>query len=184
MSVDAGAPAMQRQRQPSLAERVSAFGEQVSLIAAGGCLVTMLVLNVVNLVVRNFTGRGVVWVWAWTAVLFVWSVFFAFHVLYRRHLDVTVDMIVQRVSPGMRSALGVLVCACGLVFTGLILVQAPEIVKRQVGEIDFVGLHRHWLSLPLLWSSAWLFVDFLRALARPGEVFEKSEDEEVPRWSL
>jgi TRAP-type C4-dicarboxylate transport system permease small subunit len=133
---------------------------------------------------RNLTGRGIVWVWAWTSVLFVWSVFFAFHVLYRQRLDVTVDFVIERVSGVWRRVLGVLVCVCGLAFTGVILLQAPAILKRQVGVLDFVGLDRYWLSLPLVWASFFVLVEFIVALRRPEAQFERDAAAEVPKWSL
>ena len=76
-----------------------ALFEKLFLWTACLCMTSMLVLNIANLLVRNISGKGIVWVWAWTGVLFIWSVFLAFFVLYRRNLDVTLDFFLQRMPP-------------------------------------------------------------------------------------
>jgi TRAP-type C4-dicarboxylate transport system permease small subunit len=177
------APVAQRPGLACLVERLLAQAEAVSLAAASLCLVVMLAINTVNLVVRNLSGSGLVWVWAWTSVLFVWCVFLAFFVLYRRSLDVSVDLLVARVPAWARTAIGVLVCLSGLLFCGVIVLQAPQILQRQLGALEFVGLQRYCLSIPLVWSSAWLVVHFLMQLRHPAAQFQTT-DKEAPTWSL
>lgn len=44
---------------------------------------------------------------------------------------------------------------------GLIALETPQILTRQVGVIELVGLQRYALSVPLLVSSALLVLHFL-----------------------
>ena len=147
----------------------------------------MLVINIANLVVRNFAGRGIVWVWPWTGVLLIWSVFLAFYVLYRRRLDITVEYFIDRMPAKGRRATRILVDVCGLIMMCLILLEAPQIISRQVGVLDFVGLERYALSIPLIASAFFIAIemalDIFRIAVTP-EPPPPSTEAELPRWSL
>ena len=160
--------------------------ETLFLWAACLCMTGMLALNIANLLVRNFTGKGIVWVWAWTGVLFIWSVFLAFFVLYRRNLDVTLDFFLQKMPPALKLGVRLLSGLCAIAMMLVIVLQTGQIFKRQVGVMDFVGLHRYVLSIPLLLSSFMILIhfanDMLLAVVRPDVA--KAAEPEVPKWSL
>lgn len=160
--------------------------EKVFLWAACVCMTSMLVLNIANLLVRNLSGRGIVWVWAWTGVLFIWSVFLAFFVLYRRNLDVTLDFFLQRLPPRLKLAVRLLSGLCAIAMMLVIVLQTLQVFQRQVGVMDFIGLHRYVLSIPLLLSSLMILIHFLNdmllAFVRPD--LEPVAAPEVPKWSL
>jgi TRAP-type C4-dicarboxylate transport system permease small subunit len=121
----------------------------------------MLVANIVNLALRNITGSGLVWVWAWTGVLFVWMTFFAFFVIYRRHVDITVEIVVLRFSRFVQFLFRLFVDLLALGVMGVILVESPRIFTSQVGVLDFVGLERYVLSIPLIASCVLIALQFL-----------------------
>jgi TRAP-type C4-dicarboxylate transport system permease small subunit len=160
--------------------------EALFLWAACLCMSSMLALNIANLLVRNFTGKGIVWVWAWTGVLFIWSVFLAFFVLYRRNLDVTLDFFLQKMPPPLKSGVRLLSGLCAIAMMLVIVLQTEQVFKRQVGVMDFVGLNRYVLSIPLLLSSFMILGhfanDMLLALVRPDN--RQATEPEVPKWSL
>lgn len=147
----------------------------------------MLAINIANLIARNLTGRGIIWVWPWTGTLLIWSVFLAFFVLYRRRLDITVEYFLDRMRPARRRAARVFVDLCGVLMMSVIVIEAPQIIARQVGVMDFVGLERYALSLPLIASALLIIVDMvvdafktaLTPIAPPP-----STEAELPRWSL
>ncbi len=126
--------------------------EQLFLLGANVLLFTMLAINLANILSRLIWDKGIIWVFPWTGVLFVWAIFLAFFVIFRRGQDISIDIVTRRL-PARLAA-----CAAGLdaiVVIGLMLLilwQAPVLVPRQVGRIDLVGIQRYWLAAPL-WVS-------------------------------
>jgi TRAP-type C4-dicarboxylate transport system permease small subunit len=161
--------------------------ERVFLVTSCGCIAVMLAINIANLVVRNFAGRGIIWVWPWTGVLLIWTVFLTFYVLYRRRLDITVEYFVDRMPAGGRRATRILADVCGIIMMLVILVEAPQIISRQVGVMDFIGLERYALSIPLIASAFFIAMemalDIVRTVVTPVPP-PTSTEAELPRWSL
>ncbi|NGM44490.1 TRAP transporter small permease [Rhodobacter sp. SGA-6-6] len=125
----------------------------------------MLLINILNVGSRNLGGPSLLWVWPWTATLMVWAVFLAFYVMYRRNVDISMSFVVERLAPVWQKAATILAHLCGLVVVGLITLEAPQILARQVGVMELVGLQRYALSVPLLVSSALLVLHFLSEIA-------------------
>jgi TRAP-type C4-dicarboxylate transport system permease small subunit len=168
-------------------DRLLGVFENLSLWASTACIGVMLVINVANLIGRNVTGRGIVWVWPWTGTLLIWSVFLAFYVLYRRRLDITVEYFIDRMSPKWRRATRIFVDLCGVLMMSIILIEAPQIIARQVGEMQFVGLERYALSIPLICASFLIAIDMALdavKIAITPIVPPPSTEAELPRWSL
>jgi TRAP-type C4-dicarboxylate transport system permease small subunit len=168
-------------------DRFLSWMETLFIWASCLCLTIMLVTNVANIAVRNLTGRGIVWVWPWTGTLMIWMVFLAFYVLYRRRLDITVEYFIDRMSPKWRRATRIGVDLCGVLMMAIILIEAPQIIERQVGVMDFIGLDRYALSIPLIASSLLIAIEMaLDALkiALTPIVPPPSTEAELPRWSL
>src|SRR5690554_6810329 len=70
--------------------------ERVFLVAANGLLLLMLAINLANILSRLFFDLGIIWVFPWTEVLFVWMIFLGFFVIYRRGQDISVDILVRQ----------------------------------------------------------------------------------------
>ncbi len=168
-------------------DKVLGLFERLFLALACGALATMLAINVANLLVRNFYGRGIIWVWPWTGTLLIWSVFLAFYVLYRRRLDITVEYFIDMMPPSARRATRLFIDLCGVLMMGLIVIETPQIIARQVGVMDFIGLERYALSIPLIASALLIaidmIVDAIRIMTTPA-VPPPSSEAELPRWSL
>ena len=160
--------------------------EMLFLWAACVCMSSMLALNIANLLLRNLTGKGIVWVWSWTGVLFIWSVFLAFFVLYRRNLDVTLGFFLQKMPPPLKKAVRLLSGLCAIIMMLVIVLQTQQVFQRQVGVMDFIGLNRYVLSIPLLLSSLMILIhfanDMLLAIVKPD--LKLVAEPEVPKWSL
>jgi TRAP-type C4-dicarboxylate transport system permease small subunit len=140
--------------------------ETLFLRAANACLAIMLVSNMVNILVRGVTDRGILIVFPWTTVLFVWCTFLGMYVVYRRGTDITVDFIHDRLGGGGKAALRIFADLVVLGVLGTILMVAPEILATQEGEIELTGLPRWALSLPLFVSSVLVALDVALDLAR------------------
>ncbi len=123
-------------------------------------LVIMLVINVVNIALRNILGTGYTWVFAYTQVLFVWANFFVLFVIYHNKRDIVVYYFVNKMPERVQHALHYLVYAVVLGVTGTIISQLPVILETQVGQIsDLVEYDRYWLSVPLFASCILIFID-------------------------
>ena len=142
-----------------------ATAERVFLVVANGLLIGMLAINLVNILSRLLFDVGIIWVFPWTTVMFVWMVFFGFFVVYRQRKDITVDFVVKRLSPGWQRIVQRLVDVIILGLLATILAQAPELLPRQVGELDLVGIQRYWLAVPFYVSCALIALQFILDLA-------------------
>lgn len=140
--------------------------ETLFLRAANGCLAIMLVSNMANILVRGATDRGILLVFPWTTVLFVWCTFLGMYVVYRRGTDITVDFVHDRLGGGGKAALRVFADLVVLGVLASILLVAPEVLAAQEGEIELTGLPRWALSLPLFVSSFLVALDVALDLAR------------------
>ncbi len=144
-----------------LVERLLGVCERVFHVFANICLALMLALNIANIASRAVFDKGIVWVFPWSVVLFVWMTFFGFYVLYRQRRDITVDFLIKRLGAGAQLVSRLLVNAIVLTLMAVMLWHAPRIVGQQVGEIEMVGLERYTLSVPLFVSCALIFVNFV-----------------------
>jgi TRAP-type C4-dicarboxylate transport system permease small subunit len=147
------------------------YCERVFLITANGLLLVMLVINLANILSRLLLDLGIIWVFPWTGVLFVWMVFLGFFVIYRRGQDISVDILVRQFGPKVQALFRILV---GLIVIGLfllILYQAPILVPRQVGRIDLVGIQRYWLSVPFFVSCTLIVLQFVHDIIVSARVF-------------
>lgn len=145
----------------------------------------MLAINAANIIVRNLGFSSLLWVWPWTGVLMIWSVFLAFFVMYRRDLDIRLTFVVQRFSPRVKKILKVGGDLVGLLIVSVFLIEAQQILNRQRGVIELVGIERYWLSVPLLASSAFLFLHFILealGIALGYEAAEFAEDDGAMQW--
>jgi TRAP-type C4-dicarboxylate transport system permease small subunit len=149
---------------PTAIEAVLKGAERAFLAIANGLLFAMLAINLANILSRLAFDIGLIWVFPWTEVLFVWAIFFAFYVIYRRGQDVTIDVLTRRFPFRLRMAAEIFVALAVLTLMGLVLAQAPVLLPRQVGRIDLVGIQRYWLIMPFFASCILISVDFLMRL--------------------
>ena len=146
-------------------DRLLAAAERVFFVAANGALVAMLAINLVNIASRLLRDQAFIWVFPWTTVLFVWMVFLGFFVLYRRREDVVVDFLHLRMPARIRNAVSIGTNLVVVALMAVILSQLPELLPRQVGNMDYVGLQRYWLAVPFYASCALIAIEFARDAA-------------------
>jgi TRAP-type C4-dicarboxylate transport system permease small subunit len=120
----------------------------------------MLVANMANIASRALFDKGIIYVFPWSIVLFVWMTFFGFFVVYRRGKDITVDFLIDRLGDRARLASRLLVDVLVIGLMLVMLAQAPHIIRSQVGTIEMVGLERYSLSVPLFVTAALIALDF------------------------
>jgi TRAP-type C4-dicarboxylate transport system permease small subunit len=145
-----------------LLDRFLGLTERVFFVSANTALVVILFINIANIGSRFLWERGLIWVFPWTTVLFVWMVFLGFYVIYRRNRDIKVDILYRTFPPRVQNAVTVLTNLVIMGLMGVILWQAPNLLPRQVGNMDYVGLQRYWLAVPFYASCALILLDFLR----------------------
>jgi TRAP-type C4-dicarboxylate transport system permease small subunit len=141
-------------------ERALASCERLFLAIANLCLAVMLVANMANIASRALFDKGIIYVFPWSIVLFVWMTFFGFFVVYRRGKDITVDFLIDRLGDRARLASRLLVDVLVIGLMLVMLAQAPHIIRSQVGTIEMVGLERYSMSVPLFVTAALIALDF------------------------
>jgi TRAP-type C4-dicarboxylate transport system permease small subunit len=132
----------------------------LTLAGAELLLAAMLVINMANVALRNLGLGSLLWVSPWTGFMMVWCVFLAFFAIYRRGMDITLGFFVSRFGPGPNRIFQMIAAFCGLLVCSILVIETPQILARQRGVLELIGLQRYWLSVPMLVSSAFLVVHF------------------------
>jgi TRAP-type C4-dicarboxylate transport system permease small subunit len=117
--------------------------------------------NLANIASRALFDKGIVYVCPWSVVLFVWMTFFGFFVVYRRGKDITVDFLIDRMGPHARFVSRLVVDVLVIALMVTMLIQAPHIIRSQVGTIEMVGLERYSMSIPLFVTAVLIALDFV-----------------------
>ena len=136
------------------------MAEKVFLAIANVLLLAMLAINFVNIASRLLFDVGIIWVFPLTNVMFVWVIFFAFFVIYRRGQDVAIDVITRRLPARVQALVQIFVSLVVIGLMAIVLAQAPTLIPRQVGMIDLIGIQRYWLSVPFFFSCTLIIVQF------------------------
>lgn len=145
-----------------LLDRFLGLMEKIFFVGANSALIVILFINIANIGSRFLWERGLIWVFPWTTVLFVWMVFLGFYVFYRRNRDIKVDIVYRTMPLRVQNAVTVVTNLVIIGLMGVILWQASNLLPRQVGNMDYVGLQRYWLSVPFYASCALILLEFLR----------------------
>ena len=140
-------------------DRFLAFADRAFLVLANGCLAVMLVGNMINMAVRAVFDTSFVQVWPTTMLLFVWSIYLGFFVLYRRGKDVTVTFLVSRLSPAASPRIQLLVNLLIVAFMAVMVVATWRYLPLQAGVQELIGVPRWVQSVPLLASSALILLN-------------------------
>ena len=111
-------------------ERALGQCERLFLALANLCLAIMLFANMANIASRALFDKGIIYVFPWSIVLFVWMTFLGFFVVYRRGKDITVDFLIDRIGTRARVASRLLVDVLVIGLMLVMLIQAPHIVRH------------------------------------------------------
>ena len=142
-------------------DRFLGFWERTFLLLANGCLAVMLVANMINMAVRGVFDTSFVQVWPWTMLLFVWSIYLGFYVLYRRSRDVTVTFLVSRLAASARRRIQLLVHLLMIGFMAVMVLATWQYLPLQAGVLELVRLPRWVQSVPLLASCVLILLNAL-----------------------
>lgn len=135
------------------------FCDKVFVVLANGCLAVMLIINTVNILSRALFGEAISWVFSWSMVLFIWMVFLGFYIFNRKGRNISVDLLMNRLSGVSRKTLCLVIDLVTLLLLGVILYTVPENLSKQVGELEMVGLQRYTLSIPFFVSCTLLLLN-------------------------
>ncbi|MCG7522792.1 TRAP transporter small permease [Ruegeria sp. Ofav3-42] len=140
--------------------------ETVFVVLAGGMMITILAIISANIVRRGIWDKGIVWVWPWAEVLFVWMVMIGFFVVYRQKRYMEIDFVARLCGPVGMAVTRIISQVGILSMTGLILYYAPTLFGSQSGEIDIVGLPRYAIAIPMYVSAGLVFLNSLAELIK------------------
>lgn len=129
-------------------------------------LAIMLAMNALNILLRASFDLSFAWVWPWTMVLFVWFVFLSLYLLYRQRRDVSISVIHGRIGPRAQLVLGLFIHAVVAASSFFLVLAIPQLMVRQAGYIEIVGLPRYTLSVPFLASSVLVLIEALHNILR------------------
>lgn len=144
-----------------LIDRGLALAEKVFFVGANLALIIILAINIANIVLRLAFDRGIIWVFPWTTVLFVWMVFLGFFVIYRQNSDISVDILYRAMPVRVQNTVSIVTNLIIMALMAVILWQVPQLLPRQVGNMDYVGLQRYWLAIPFYASCGLILLEFL-----------------------
>jgi TRAP-type C4-dicarboxylate transport system permease small subunit len=150
--------------------------ERLFLALANVLLLGILAINLVNILSRLLFDLGIIWVFPWTRVMFVWMIFLAFFVIYRRGKDITVDVAVKQLPAAAQRGVRMFVALLVVGLMGMILAQIPTLLPRQVGNLDLVGIQRYWLALPFYVSCGLILLQFLLDFLRAARLTPEAEE--------
>ena len=136
--------------------------DRLFLFTACGLLLAMLTINLVNILSRLVFDIGIIWVFPWTGVLFVWVVFVSFFLIYRHSHDISIDLVTRRLPEPAARVAALFVISVIILLMLTLLYQAPKLLPRQVGKLDMVGIQRYWLSVPLYVSAILIILEQIR----------------------
>jgi TRAP-type C4-dicarboxylate transport system permease small subunit len=156
--------------------QILAVCERLFLTAANLLLLGILAINIVNILSRLVFDLGIIWVFPWTRVMFVWMIFLAFFVIYRRGKDISVDVLVKLLPAGVQRAVRVVVALVVVGLMALILSQVPTLLPKQVGHLDLVGIQRYWLAVPFYVACALILLEFVLDLLRALKLAPEREE--------
>ncbi|MCB2054505.1 MAG: TRAP transporter small permease [Geminicoccaceae bacterium] len=141
------------------------------LVAANLCLFAMLAATAATIILRPL-GLSFYWLWPWSMQVFVWMSFLGFFTVYQRRKDIAVDFVMRKLGPRAMKASRWFVAGLVAAVMIVLLVEAPKILKSQVGVIDGVvtpwggELERWTLSVPLFVSCALILLNALLDMAK------------------
>ena len=101
-------------------------------------LAVMTGLTFANVIARYVFNDNILWALEATVYLFAWLVLFGMSYAVKTSAHLGVDVVVNRQSPGIKKALGLLSVAACLLFAGLLLVGSIEYWWRFFSKMSFL----------------------------------------------
>jgi C4-dicarboxylate transporter DctQ subunit len=101
-------------------------------------LAAMTGLTFANVIARYVFNSNILWALEATVYLFAWLVLFGMSYAVKTSAHLGVDVVVNRQSPGIKKALGLLSVAACLLFAGLLLVGSIEYWWRFFSKMSFL----------------------------------------------
>jgi len=101
-------------------------------------LAAMTGLTFANVIARYVFNDNILWALEATVYLFAWLVLFGMSYAVKTSAHLGVDVVVNRQSPGVKKALGLLSVAACLLFAGLFLVGSIEYWWRFFSKMSFL----------------------------------------------
>jgi len=101
-------------------------------------LAAMIGLTFANVIARYVFNDNILWALEATVYLFAWLVLFGMSYAVKTSAHLGVDVVVNRQSPGIKKALGLLSVAACLLFAGLLLAGSIEYWWRFFSKMSFL----------------------------------------------
>lgn len=151
-------------RMTLLLDRFLDFCGELAMATANILLAATLVLGFANILVREALGKGVIWVFPWTLVLFAWIVFLGYYVVFWKKSDVILEFLVIRLGWLGKAGSFYLSAFVTVTLNAIILSQFPKILALKAADIEIIGIPGYVVTLPLFFSSCLIVLSVVSAL--------------------
>lgn len=115
------------------------------------CMAFIILINGLGIFSRYFLNRPIVWVNELTILIGTWLFYVGIGLLYTRKEDITLDLIVNKMSERMRRVTGLVINGIVLVFLVLLTIYSYKL-------IPFVTMSGSMLSFSLGISDAYYYI--------------------------
>jgi TRAP-type transport system small permease protein len=155
--------------------------EKVCIAATVFCLAVMVGINMIQIFFRYVLNNAFVWVHPLTILLFIWMTFLGAFVVYHQKKDIVVRFLVDRLPGISRQVVQLVSYLLVTLLLGIILVQAPALIRQQSSIMQIIPLPRYVQVIPLLIGVAGIFIDsimdFISATKNFGKEVKKFKGE-------
>jgi TRAP-type C4-dicarboxylate transport system permease small subunit len=111
-------------------------------------------------------------------LLFIWSTFLGAFVVYRRKKDIVVRFIANLFPASAQEKLTLLTNILIIFFLILILIQAPNLIRRQASIMQVIPLPRYIQAIPLFIGLAGILLEYISQTVALLKVLLKSPNRE------
>jgi len=101
--------------------RIRALVRAVDLAVSCGSAAALICLTAGGVVMRYFVGAPLIWLEEVQMILIVWLVMFGGSAAFREHAHVAIDVLVDRLPPGLRRRLNVVIALVVLAVLGVLV---------------------------------------------------------------
>ena len=150
---------------------------QVESIVTMGCLAFIILINGLGIFSRYFLSRPIIWVNELTILVGTWLFYVGTGLLYTRKEDITLDLIVNKMSEKARRITGLLINGIVLIFLVLLTFYSYKLipfVSMTGSMLSFsLGISDAYYYIPVGVGSALMFIPVLYQTLREIEYLKK-----------
>lgn len=146
--------------------------EKVYVLISTLTFVAILIVNVVDILLRFFSGRSIVAAQELSILCFSWTVFLGMAVVLKRNLDPKITIFLDYLVPKKHHRyFEIVVNALIIIFVvSVLLVMIDYVQLQSMREANYLPINYMYFSLPIIFSFSFIFLfisrNFISVLKR------------------